>query len=249
MLSADRPLVVLDLEATGANPASARIIQVAVLRLVETDGSFVLDDSFEAVVDPGVPIPSEVTELTGITDEMVEGAPPFEALEGDLHSLLQDAHLAGYNSLQYDVPLLKAEYDRHGLGPFPSPDDRVHLDVMRLEETFRGKSLEAVFQKYFGEAPDEAHNAMADVQTTCKVLKGQLQTYEPERDVRALADRATGNDVDRRGRLQRVDGENVVAFGQHEGMPLRRLGEEEPGYFRWVYEKIEELRPYLEDFR
>jgi DNA polymerase-3 subunit epsilon len=62
-----------------------------------------------------------VTELTGIADEMVEGAPPFEALEGDLHSLLQDAHLAGYNFLQYDVPLLKAEYDRHGLGRFQAP--------------------------------------------------------------------------------------------------------------------------------
>jgi len=249
MLSADRPLVVLDLEATGANPASARIIQVAVLRLVENGGSLSLAGSFETLVDPGRPIPSEVTSLTGITDQMVQGAPAFSEIEEDLCPLFEGAHLAGYNSLQYDVPLLKAECARHGLGSLPGPDDRAHLDVMRLEETFRGKSLGDVFQKYFGREPEEAHTAMADVRSTCKVLKGQLQTYEPERDVRALADRATGNDVDERGRLQRVDGEIVVAFGQHEGMPLRRLREEEPGYFRWVYEKIEELRPYLEDFR
>jgi len=136
-----------------------------------------------------------------------------------------------------------------GLGPVPGPDDRVHLDVMRLEDTFRGKSLEAAFQKYFGEAPDEAHDAMADVQTTCKVLKGQLQTYEPERDVRALADRATGDDVDERGRLQRVDGEIVVAFGKHEGTPVQDLREEKPDYFRWICENVDGLRPHLDSFR
>ncbi|WP_263788001.1 3'-5' exonuclease [Salinibacter grassmerensis] len=249
MLSTDRPLAVLDLEATSADPASARIIQVAVLRLVESSGSLSLGGSFETLVNPGVPIPAEVSDLTGITNQMVETAPPFEELGEDLQPLIQDAHLAGYNSLQYDLPLLKAEFRRHGLGPLPGPDDRVHLDVMRLEETFRGKSLGDVFQKYFGDRPEEAHTAMADVRSTCKVLKGQLQTYEPERDVRALAQRATGSDVDRQGRLKRSGGEIVLAFGKHEGTPLERLQEEEPGYFEWMYEEMEALRPHLDPFR
>ncbi|MBB4070275.1 DNA polymerase-3 subunit epsilon [Salinibacter ruber] len=249
MLTTDRPLAVLDLEATGADPASARIIQVAVLRLAESGGALSLDSSFETLVDPGVPIPAEVTDLTGITDQMVGDAPTFDELGEDLRPLLQDAHLAGYNSLQYDLPLLKAEYGRCGLGPLPGPEDRVHLDVMRLEETFRGKSLGDVFRKYFGKGPEEAHTAMADVRSTCKVLKGQLQTYEPERDVRALAERATGSDVDSQGRLKRSGGEIVVAFGKHEGTPLKRLREEEPGYFEWMHKEMEALRPHLDPFR
>lgn len=249
MISTDRPLAVIDLEATGADPASARIIQVAVLRLVEGGGSLSLDSSFETLVDPGVSIPAEVSDLTGITDQMVGDAPTFDELGENLRPLLQGAHLAGYNSLQYDVPLLKAEYGRHGLGPLPGPEDRVHLDVMRLEETFRGKSLGDVFQKYFGKRPEEAHTAMADVRSTCKVLKGQLQTYESKRDVRALAERATGSDVDSQGRLKRSGGEIVVAFGKHEGTALKRLREEEPGYFEWMYEEMEALRPHLDPFR
>jgi DNA polymerase III, alpha subunit (gram-positive type) len=178
--------------------------------------------------EPGV---SKIgSDLTGITDRMVENAPAFDELGEDLQPLLRDAHLAGYNSLQYDVPLLKAEYQRCGLGPLPGPGDRVHLDVMRLEETFRGKSLGDVFQKYFGSRPEETHTAMADVRSTCKVLRGQLQTYEPEREVRSLAQRATGSDVDKQGRLKRSGGEIVVAFGKHEGTPLRGS----PGGGAWV---------------
>jgi len=250
MLSSDRPLAFLDLEATGSDPASARVIQVAVLRLIENGGALSLADSLETLVDPGGPISAEVSDLTGITDQMVESAPPFNELGGDLRPLLQDApYLAGYNSLQYDVPLLRAEYARYGLGSLPGPDDRVHLDVVRLEEAFRGKSLRDVFQKYFGREPEKAHTAMADVRSTCKVLKGHLQTYEPKRDVRALAERAAGSDVDRQGRLKRDGGEIVVAFGKHEGTSLRRLREEEPDYFEWMHEEMKALRPHLDRFR
>ncbi len=47
----------------------------------------------------------------------------------------------------------------------------------------------------------------------------------------SLAERATGSDVDSQGRLKRSGGEIVVAFSKHEGTSLKRLREEEPGYF------------------
>jgi DNA polymerase-3 subunit epsilon len=256
MLTLQRPLVVVDLEATGTDPSEARIIQVAACRLEPGAGPDGRPDGGEAVVggklsrlvNPGVPIPGAVTELTGIAEADVADAPSFAEVAGVLGPLIGDADLAGFNVHAYDLPLLEAEYERIGRS-VPGPDDREVLDVLRLEHTLVPRSLEALYRRYTGEVLDGAHDAETDVAGTLAVLRAQLKQHEPEATTPAgLCALVRGDYLDDGRKLKRrPDGSVEVCFGKHQGRTLTEIYKEAPGYVRWMYREITELRPHLEE--
>jgi DNA polymerase-3 subunit epsilon len=246
MLHLERPLVFLDLEATGTDPQEARVIQIALQRFVPADDGATLANEVDQLVDPETDIPDAVTELTGIGTGDVRGQPTFAALADRLSSLLADADLAGYNALAYDVPLLKAEYERAG-GSLPGPSDRVVLDPYRLEQVLRPRTLTALYERYTGTPLDGAHDALTDVVAAGTVLQHQLNTHDIEGTPADLAELTRGDYLDD-GRKLRRDGDAViVCFGKHSGTSLRELRREHPGYFEWMYETIDDLRPHIDE--
>lgn len=246
MLHLERPLVLLDLEATGTDPQEARIIQIALQRFVPTAEGAALEEQLDQLVDPEIEVPPAVTDLTGITDGDVRGQPTFAALADRLSPLLADADLAGYNALAYDVPLLTAEYERVGRA-LPAPDDRVVLDPYRLEQVLRPRTLTALYERYTGTDLEDAHDALADVTAAGTVLQHQLAEHDLDGTPAELADLARGDYLDD-GRKLRRDGEAVVVcFGKHSGKSLRELRSDHPDYFNWMYETIDELRPHIDD--
>jgi DNA polymerase-3 subunit epsilon len=246
MLHLERPLVFLDLEATGTDPQDARVIQIALQRFVPTAEDATLDEALDLLVDPETDIPDAVTELTGITPGDVRGQPPFAEQADRLTPLLADADLAGYNAIAYDLPLLAAEFERMGRS-LPGPDDRVVLDPYRLEQVLRPRTLTALYERYTGESPTDAHDAMADVQAAGTVLQHQLSTHDLDATPAELADLTRGDYLDDGRKLKR-DGEAVVVcFGKHSGKTLRELRTGHPDYFEWMYETIDDLRPHIDD--
>jgi DNA polymerase-3 subunit epsilon len=246
MLHLQRPLVFLDLEATGTDPQEARIIQIALQRFVPADEGATLDEALDLLVDPETAIPDEVTELTGIAPEDVRGQPPFAEQVDRLSSLLTDADLAGYNAIAYDVPLLEAEFERVGR-TLPSPDNRVVLDPYRLEQVLRPRTLTALYERYTGAPLEDAHDAMADVQAAGTVLQHQLADHDLDATPAELADLTRGDYLDD-GRKLKQDGETVVVcFGKHNGKTLRELRSDHPDYFEWMYDTIDDLRPHIDD--
>lgn len=251
MLHLDRPLVLFDLEATGVDPAEARIIQMAFTRLEPTDDGTEAAETHTVRVDPGTPIPPEVTDLTGIADADVQGAPSFAERLAEVEPLLRDADLAGYNVLAYDVPLLKAECERAGV-PLPGPDDRRVLDVYKLEHVLVPRTLSALFERYTGTPLDDAHDAEADVRATLDVLNAQLRTHQPDATTpAALVDLIRGEYLDDNRRLKRIDAGMgaagvEVCFGKHAGKTLAQIQEEDPGYLDWMRKAIDDLRPHIE---
>lgn len=248
MLVLDRPLVVFDLEATGTDPQAARIIQVAARRLEPDGEEGTVGGTLSRLVNPGVPIPDAVTELTGIAEADLAGAPAFEAVADEIGPLIEDADLAGFNVHTYDLPLLQAEYERIGRR-VPGPEGREILDVLRLEHTLVPRSLEALYRRYTGEPLDGAHDAEADVAGTLAVLQGQLKAHEPEATTPAgLCALIRGDYLDDGRKLKRrSDGRVEICFGKHQGRTLTEVYEEAPGYVRWMYREITELRPHLEE--
>jgi len=245
MLHLERPLVFLDLEATGTDPQEAQVIQIALQRFVPTDDGATLDDAVDLLVDPKVDIPASVTELTGIEPADIKGQPTFEERADRVASFLADADLAGYNAIAYDVPLLEAEFDRVNR-TFPGPDDRIVLDPYRLEQVLRPRTLTALYERYTGDTLDDAHDAMSDVQAAGLVLQHQLADHDLEATPDELADLTRGEYLDDGRKLQQ-DGESVVVcFGKHDGKTLRELQTEHPDYFDWMYDTIDELRPHID---
>jgi DNA polymerase-3 subunit epsilon len=245
MLHLERPLVFLDLEATGTDPKEARVLQIALQRFVPTGEGAALDEEVDQLVDPGMEVPAAVTELTGITTDDVRGRPAFGALVERLSPLLSDADLAGYNALAYDVPLLTAEYERAGHA-LPGPPDRVVLDPYRLEQVLRPRSLTALYERYTGAALENAHDALADVTAAGTVLQHQLAEHDLDTTPAELADLTRGDYLDDGRKLRRDGDAVVVCFGKHNGKTLRELRADHPGYFEWMYETIDELRPHID---
>jgi len=109
-LRLDTPLAIVDLETTGSHPAHDRITEIAVL---EVDG-FEVSAEWSTLVNPGVRIPSPIQALTGITEEMLAGAPRFAALAEALRERLAGRVLVAHNA-RFDYGFLRREFERAGI--------------------------------------------------------------------------------------------------------------------------------------
>lgn len=244
-IEADRPLICFDLEATGKDPTEARIIQIAA-QVFGPDGE--KTGQYDTLVNPPVRIPDHVKDLTGISHNDVKDAPRFKDIVEDVIALFMGKHLIGYNSKAYDLPLLKSELHRHDLA-FPQDEDRIHLDIFRKEKDLQSRSLGDVFQKYTGEDLEGGHDAHVDVKATMEILVGQINHYDLSGGVSSLA-LDEDEYLDNKQRLKREGGNLLVCFGKHADsgpISFQDLLQKDRGYALWMWEEIDELRPYIRE--
>jgi DNA polymerase-3 subunit epsilon len=247
----DRPLTILDCEATGTDPTTARLIQVAIRRLEPTEGGPVLGDPFVAFVK-GVDIPERIQELTGITPERIaKVGSSLEWVMSGVADMVEGCDVAGYNVISYDWPLLKAEFGRtsHAV---PGPEDRTLVDAYRLEKALRPRTLSAVYERRTGSAHDGAHTASADVDATVAVLLDQASEVKASEGDGptpvSLADRARGDYLDDGRKLKKTgDGPVVLAFGKHSGKALREVAASSPGYVEWMCREIDGIAEHVNE--
>ena len=172
-----RPMCVMDIESTGVDVATDRILSLAVLR-IEPPDLFSKEQSDTRKVwllNPGRMIPADSTRIHGITDDMVKDCPAFESVMEEIRKMLSGADLCGYNLLKFDVPILWEEFFRAG---FEWSLDGVK--IVDASEIFRKKeprTLTAAVKKFCGREHAGAHDAMGDVDATWEVLRGQIAAY------------------------------------------------------------------------
>jgi DNA polymerase-3 subunit epsilon len=234
-LTLDRPLAALDLESTGVDPASDRVVEVAVLTLLPGGGQ----ELYHRRVNPGVPIPAAATAVHGIADADVADAPPFAAIAAELFATLFGCDLAGFGIVSFDLPLLAAEFARVGL-PFRVAGRRV-VDVLALYRRQYPRDLASAVREYLGRAHEGAHSAAADARAAAEVLDRQVGRHGLPPTPAGL--HAALVEVDVAGRFCR-DGEGraVMGFGKYAGRLLAEVAACDPGYLRWMLG-----RPFLDD--
>ncbi len=239
-----RPLIVFDLETTGLNLATDRIIQISYIKVLP-DGTEQRTNHF---VNPEMPIPPAVVELTGITNEMVKDAPTFQNLARQLVDEFQGCDFAGYNSNFFDIPMLCEEFLRAGIN-FDFNKSRL-IDACTIFKRMEQRNLAAAYKFYTGRKMEEdfqAHLADQDTEATWAVLKGQLDMYapgrqeEPERqlendmDALALASAPSQRKLDFAGRLVlNEQGEEIINFGKYKGQRAKDVLQHDTGYAGWV---------------
>lgn len=228
-----RPLAVFDIETTGIDTDDDAIIQVGIAR-IEPDGEI---ESYSALINPGVPVPDEVQELTGITDEMLADAPSFIEVAPDINHLLGDADLCGYNVVRFDLPFLESEFARHGM-QLMRPEDRQVLDVYQIFRKKEPHTLEQAVAHYTGRPLDQSHQALADVAATSKVLAVQLALYGFAGSLDDIVAKARHPHLDAEGKLKE-DGESVViCFGKYRNYTIEEVEQVEPSYLDWIVREI-----------
>jgi DNA polymerase-3 subunit epsilon len=234
-LSLTNPLCVIDLEATGLQITTDRIVQIAMLRIEPNGDQF----TFNEIVNPEMVITEEIIAIHGITNEVARKAKTFKELAPAILTFIGSSDLVGYNSNKFDIPLLaeeilrcKVEFDL---------SSRKFIDVQNIFHKMEQRTLAAAVQFYCDKPLEGAHDALNDVMATWEVFEAQLLRYKSlQKDVASLADfsRSQANAmVDFAGRLARNDKGNIVYnFGKHKNKTVEEVSLLEPGYYGWMLE-------------
>lgn len=231
-LNLKNPLVFLDLETTGVDPAIDRIVEVSMVK-VHTDGK---EEIKTRRINPEMPIPPASTAIHGISDEDVKDCPTFREIAKSLASWIEGADLAGYNSNKFDIPVLAEEFLRAGVDV--NLKKRKLVDVQNIFHRLEQRTLVAAYKFYCDKELVDAHSAEADTIATYEVLKAQLDRYPDDlrNDVDFLSEFSLrDNCADFAGRI--VYDENGVecfGFGKHKGRPVADVFREEPSYYSWM---------------
>ena len=157
-------LTFLDIETTGGSHVRDRITEVALIKIEQ--GAVVA--KWETLINPGIPIPRNITGLTGIRDDMVKDAPAFEEIAGDLYSYLEGAVMVAHNA-RFDHGFLKAEYKRIGGTLRQRTLCTVKLS-RKLYPHAEGHSLDAIMIR-FGLTTSARHRGMGDAQLMLDFLE------------------------------------------------------------------------------
>lgn len=227
-----RPLVFFDIESTGLNVASDRIVELCYIKL-SPDAT---ETSETLRFNPGIHIPAEASAVHGIHDEDVAACPHFRDEAARLDECFRGCDFAGYNSNHFDVPLLVEEFLRAGIN-FDLRDRRF-VDVQTIFHKMERRDLTAAYRFYCQKNLEDAHTAFADTQATLEVLRAQLDRYagELQNDVGFLADfTRRGNNVDLAGRIVYDDRHvETINFGKYRGQAVADVLRRDPGYINWI---------------
>lgn len=230
-LQLSRPIAFIDLETTGVNLSSDRIIEIAIVKVM-TDGTRQVK---RKLINPQIPIPPASSEIHGITDDMVKDAPTFKQVANELKQFVESCDLGGYNSNRFDIPLLMEEFLRAGLDIDLS--DRKMVDVQHIFYSMEPRTLSAAYKFYCEKELKDAHSALVDVEATIEVLDAQINRYQELGDSVEKILQKIGEEkiVDYARRFVFDDkGVEVFNFGKHKGRPVTDVLRAEPQYYDWM---------------
>ena len=239
-LNLNKPLVVFDLETTGLDLVKDRVIQISYIK-VSPNGE---EERGDELINPEKPIEPIITQLTGISNEDVKDKPTFKQLAQTLADKFTGCDFAGFNSNNFDIPLLAEEFLRAGID-FDFSKSRL-IDACTIFRKMERRNLAAAYKFYCGrkmEEDFEAHRADQDTEATYRVLMGQLDKYAP--GANEDPDKVLENDIvwgevkDRNGNpVLDSDGNpkltEVFNFGKHKGIPVADVFHIDPGYYSWI---------------
>lgn len=230
-LNLTKPICFFDLETTGVNISKDRIVEISILKIFPNGK----EESKTWLVNPEMPIPKEVTAIHGITDEDVADKPTFKEVAKEIHNMIKDSDLGGFNSNRFDIPLLAEEMLRAEIDF--DMKNRVAIDVQTIFHKMEQRTLSAAYKFYCNQELVGAHGAEADTKATFEVLKAQISKYEEiENDIKFLSEFSSRKQfADFAGFIAfNKKGEECFSFGKHKGKLVTQVLEEEPGYFGWL---------------
>lgn len=230
MLQLKKPLAFIDLETTGTNLGSDRIIEIAIVKVLP-DGSKSIK---RKIINPEMPIPKASTDVHGFTDEMVKDAPTFRQVAQELKQMLDNCDLAGYNSNRFDIPLLVEEFLRAGVD-FDMKGRKL-VDVQKIFHLMEQRTLSAAYKFYCNKILEAAHSAEADAHATHEIFIAQLSHYPALGNTVDTVLKTIGEEVivDFARRFTMENGVEVFNFGKFKGKPVAEVLRIEPQYYDWM---------------
>jgi len=230
-LNLKNPIVFFDLEATGINVNSDRIVEICYLKVLPNGQ----EETKTYRLNPGMPIPPESSEIHHIYDADVTDCPTFREIGKMVAKDIEGCDIAGFNSNRFDIPMLVEEFLRNDIDIDLSK--RKFIDVQVIFHKMEQRTLTAAYKFYCGKTLDGAHGAEADTHATYEVLKSQLDMYpDLQNDVQYLSEFSSFNkNVDFAGKIVLNDkNEEVFNFGKYKDKPVDEVLKRDTGYYGWM---------------
>ena len=230
-LNLEKPIVFFDLETTGVNIGTDRIVEISVLKVFPNGNK----ESKTWLVNPEIEIPQGAIDVHGITNEQVVTEPTFKELAPTVNKMIAGCDLAGFNSNRFDIPLLAEELMRAGIDF--DMKTRKAIDVQVIFHKKEQRTLGAGYQFYCGKELEGAHGAEADTNATYEILLAQLDKYDDiENSVDALSEFSShGKRADFAGFiLLNEEDQEIFSFGKYKGRTVEEVLKENPGYNNWI---------------
>lgn len=230
-LSLEKPIVFFDLETTGIQIASDRIVEISILKIFQNGNK----ESKTWLVNPEMEIPKEASDIHGITNEKVVTEPTFNELAQEVSEMIEGCDLAGFNSNRFDIPLLAEEMLRAGVNF--DMNGRKAIDVQVIFHKKEQRTLGAGYKFYCGKDLENAHSAKVDTLASYEILEAQIEKYDDiENDVAFLSEFSSHKKrADFAGFiLFDEDDHELFSFGKYKGRKVVDVLRENPGYYNWI---------------
>lgn len=230
-LQLTRPLVALDIESTGTDRENDRIVELSLIK-IKPDGSRI---TATTRMNPTIPISKGAFEAHGISDEDVKDCKTFSDYAPKLIKFIEGCDTLGYNSINFDLPMLFAEFARCGI--YYDYAEVNHIDAGNIFKINEARTLTAAVKFYCDRDHEGAHGAQADTEATIDVLMAQVEKYqEMPKDVSALAKYSNYDKqiLDLSGKFTlNEDGVVILTFGKHKDHPAH----EHVDFLEWMVYK------------
>lgn len=244
-----KDLCFFDIESTGLSVIRDRIVQIAIVKHLANGKD---PEELVLLINPGIPISEEAMSVHGITPKDLANKPSFRQVADKILNFIGDADLAGYNSNRFDVPILMEEFARVGIEWDMSR--RRTIDVQRIFYKMEPRTLQAAVRFYCQKEMKNAHDALADVQATIDVFRGQLEKYQDQdmigsdgeivekpivNDMQALHDFTNDSGMIDATQRMKYDRNGVVVFnfGKYMGKPVAEMLVKDQQYYNWMLNK------------
>ncbi|MCQ2346284.1 MAG: 3'-5' exonuclease [Paludibacteraceae bacterium] len=240
-LQLTRPLVFFDLETTGLNIASDRIVEISYHKVFPNGNAEGKTLRIKPVMmmmgqEVQMPIPQEASAVHGIYDADVKDCPTFKDVADELAAVFTDSDIAGYNSNHFDVPLLAEEFLRAGVQLDLKKSKMV--DAFTIFQKHEPRTLTAAYRFYCGKNLEDAHSANADTMATYEVLLAQLERYDDVPTTVEGLQQYTGDNnqfADFAGRIAYdAQGVEIFNFGKYKGQCVADVLRRDYGYYGWM---------------
>ncbi len=230
-LNLKNPILFFDIESTGLNVATDRIVEISALKILINGDQEIKTRR----INPTIPISPEAQAIHGISNDDVKDCPTFKEVAKSLAQWMTGCDLGGYNAIKFDIPLLAEEFLRAGIN-FDFRKRKV-VDVQNIFHKMEQRTLSAAYKFYCNKELIDAHSAEADTVATFEILEAQLDKYpELQNDIQFLADFSTkSKSLDYAGRII-LDNNEVptINFGKYKGMSVESVLKKDPSYYSWI---------------
>jgi len=228
-----KTIVIFDLETTGTWIEKDKIVEIGMVKLTP-DGA---KSSFLKRINPGMPIPANVSRIIDIKDEDVKDAPKFKEIAQEALEFLADSDIGGFNVLRFDLPILEREFFEAGF-TFQWRQ-RTIFDAQKVYHIHEKRDLTAAYQLYCNKALVNAHSALGDAEATVEIFDAQVKKYGSEElGIESLKDfdyERLSDYFDNERKFCWWNGELYPTFGKYgRRKSIKSIAKDDRRYLEWM---------------